>query len=72
MICRVFNVAKAVMMENKYVRDKKENLIYLNEDGKLHEVSDIDKIWRVLSAASSSFLLSIHMGSAIMLCKITN
>lgn len=41
LVCRAFSVAKALMKENKYARDKKDNLIYLNEDGKLQEVSYI-------------------------------
>lgn len=43
LICRTLNVAKAVMKENKYVRDKKDNIIYLKENEKLQEVSCIDK-----------------------------
>lgn len=40
-IYRTFNVAKAVIKDNKYVRNKKDHLINLNENGKLQEVSYI-------------------------------
>lgn len=33
------------MKENKYVRDKKDNLIYLNEGGKLQDVSNMDLVF---------------------------
>ncbi|KAL3813658.1 hypothetical protein ACJIZ3_014926 [Penstemon smallii] len=47
---RTLNVAKTVIKDNKYVRGKKDNLIYLYESGKLQEImtaescSDLYKI----------------------------
>lgn len=56
LISRTFNVAKAVMEQNKYVSDKKDHLINLRDNGKLQEVSNIDKRQRLKCA---SFLVSI-------------
>lgn len=39
---RALRVAKAVIKENKYGRDKKDNVVYLTDDGKVQEVSNID------------------------------
>lgn len=58
------------MKENKYVRDKKDNLIYLNEDGKLQEVSYIDKKSGVRSATSSFSFVSLKW-ILLILGKIT-
>ena len=56
------------MKENKYARDKKNNLIYLNEDGKLQEVILLNKS-NVKSSASSLFFVSFH--GLYCFCKIS-
>lgn len=61
MISRAFNVAKEVMEQNKYVCDKKDHLINLRDNGKLQEVSNIDKRTRLKCASS---LVSIFVYSA--------
>ncbi|KAH6838164.1 Tetratricopeptide repeat superfamily protein [Perilla frutescens var. hirtella] len=55
---RTFNVAKALMKENKYVRDKKDNMIYLNEDGKLQEIRNAESCSDLYRAVGQDFWLA--------------
>ncbi|XP_057768890.1 suppressor of RPS4-RLD 1 isoform X2 [Salvia miltiorrhiza] len=55
---RAFSVAKALMKENKYARDKKDNLIYLNEDGKLQEIMNAESCSDLYKAVGQDFWLA--------------
>ncbi|XP_042064943.1 suppressor of RPS4-RLD 1-like [Salvia splendens] len=55
---RAFSVAKALMMDNKYARDKKDNLIYLNEDGKLQEILNAESCSDLYKAVGQDFWLT--------------
>lgn len=57
------------MKENKYARDKKNNLIYLNEDGKLQEVMLLNK--SNVKSSASSFFLSPLMNSTVFARLVT-
>ncbi|XP_042027428.1 suppressor of RPS4-RLD 1-like [Salvia splendens] len=55
---RAFSVAKTLMKENKYARDKKNNLIYLNEDGKLQEIMNAESCSDLYKAVGQDFWLA--------------
>ncbi|KAL1536496.1 suppressor of RPS4-RLD 1-like [Salvia divinorum] len=55
---RAFSVAKTLMKENKYARDKKDNLIYLNDDGKLQEIMNAESCSDLYKAVGQNFWLA--------------
>ncbi|KAG8384306.1 hypothetical protein BUALT_Bualt04G0104600 [Buddleja alternifolia] len=55
---RAFNVAKEVMKDNKYVRDKKDNIINLYENGKLQEIVNAESCSDLYRIVGDDFWLS--------------
>ncbi|KAI3451958.1 hypothetical protein Pfo_008623 [Paulownia fortunei] len=60
---RAFNVAKAVIKDNKYVRDKKDNIINLSENGKLQEIMNAESCSDLYRAVGEDFWLATWCNS---------
>ncbi|XP_011099339.1 suppressor of RPS4-RLD 1 [Sesamum indicum] len=60
---RALNVAKAVIKDNKYVRDKNDNIINLNENGKLHEIMNAESCSDLYKAVGQDFWLATWCNS---------
>ncbi|KAL0343526.1 UNVERIFIED_CONTAM: Suppressor of RPS4-RLD 1, partial [Sesamum angustifolium] len=60
---RALNVAKAVIKDNKYVRDKNDNIINLNENGKLQEIMNAESCSDLYKAVGQDFWLATWCNS---------
>ncbi|KAK6151247.1 hypothetical protein DH2020_016179 [Rehmannia glutinosa] len=60
---RTFNVAKAVIKDNKYVHDKKDNIINLYENGKLQEIMNAESCSDLYRAVGKDFWLATWCNS---------
>lgn len=55
---RALRVAKAVIKENKYVHDKKDNIIYLTDDGKVQEIMNAKSCLDLYKTIGEDFWLA--------------
>ncbi|KAL2522527.1 Suppressor of RPS4-RLD 1 [Forsythia ovata] len=60
---RALQVAKAVIVENKYVRDKKDNIIYLTDDGKVQEIMNAESCSDLYKTIGEDFWLATWCNS---------
>ncbi|KAK4393437.1 Suppressor of RPS4-RLD 1 [Sesamum angolense] len=60
---RALNVAKAVIKDNKYVRDKNDNIVNLNENGKLQEIMNAESCSDLYKAVGQDFWLATWCNS---------